>query len=68
MGTLSSTLTRRKTAVVSVIVTEREEPVWTAENEDHLTEAGPSAVIKNAVQKVAREVQKVSVISEEGKC
>ncbi|XP_038862460.1 calcium/calmodulin-dependent 3',5'-cyclic nucleotide phosphodiesterase 1A-like [Salvelinus namaycush] len=66
MGTLSSTLTRRKTAVVSVIVTEREEPVWTAENEDHLTEAGPSAVIKNAVQKVAREMQKVSVISEEG--
>jgi hypothetical protein len=68
MGTLSSKLTRRKTAVVSVIVTERDDPVWTAANENHLTETGPNAVIKNAVQKVAPEMQNVSVISEEGKC
>ncbi|KAJ8012951.1 hypothetical protein DPEC_G00048220 [Dallia pectoralis] len=66
MGTLSSTLKRRKTPVV--ILSEPDEPVWTAEREDHdhLIQNGPDIYFRNAVQKVVPEDQSVSVIRAEG--
>ena len=62
MGTLSSTLTRRKTAIVTV---KDRDPVLTT-TEDGVD--GPNTVFKREVYKVTGGVQKVSVISEEGKC
>lgn len=61
MGTLSSTLARRK--VASVAVKEREPDGRTTLD----VADSQNAVIKNAVRRVTREVRKVSFISEEGK-
>lgn len=62
MGTLSSTLARRK--VASIAVKEREPDGRTRLD---VTDK-QNTVITNDVQNVNREVHKVSFISEEGKC